>query len=118
MYELVPTKWFLDEFRLENGILTISTLIGNKISGPVDEMKIRIQTDKTERREVYVWHGKEKLTFKEMPGMLSDNEWDALFDIMASFPNYGTTIVGKIVKILGIILSIISILATCYFEFR
>ena len=110
MHTVNPQKWLLDEFRLENGILTISTLDGNMISGPVDEMKIRIQTDDYSGRVANVWYGKHKLKFKEMSGLLSDEEWSALFGTMSGFPNVGEAVVGKTVKVFGKIVTVLSMI--------
>lgn len=107
MYWMNPKSWLLDEFKLENGVLTVSTLKGNQLSASVTELKIRIQTDNYNRKEVYLRYGDEKLHFKEMPGMLSEEEWEELFKVIDSFPNMGRTAADKAVGVVGKILNVV-----------
>lgn len=107
MYWMYPKNWLLDEFKLDNGVLTVSTLKGNRLSAPVLELKIRIQTDNYDRKEVYLKYGDEKLHFKEMPGMLSEEEWEELFNVISSFPNMGRTASDKAVGVVGKILNVV-----------
>ena len=107
MYWMNPQNWLLDELKLENGVLTVSTLKGNRLSAPVLELKIRIQTDNYGRKEVYLKYGDEKLHFKEMPGMLSEEEWEELFNVISSFPNMGRTAADKAVGVVGKILNVV-----------
>ena len=106
VYWANPKGWLLDEFKVENGVLVISTMKGNQLVAPIEELSVRIQKDKYERKEVYVRHGEEKLHFKEIPGMLSDDEWEKLFEVLATFPDLGRTkadkIVGAAEKILNV----------------
>lgn len=106
IYWVNPKRWLLDEFKLEDGVLTLSTLKGNRLVAPIEELKIRIQKDKFERREVIVKHKDEKLLFKEIPGMMSQEEWDKLFLVMASFPDTGRTAADKVVGVVGKILEV------------
>ena len=117
VYDVNPKRWLLDEFKVENGVLTVSNLKGIVLTAPIDELKIRIQSDNYERREVFVRHNKEKLTFKEMPGMLTEDEWRELFDILNTFPNVGETAAGKILKILGVIMAVVGALAAIYIKY-
>ena len=110
MYWMNPKSWLLDEFKLENGVLTVSTLKGNRLLAPVGELKIRIQTDKYDRKEVYLRHEEEKLHFKEMPGMLSEEEWERLFGVLDSFPDTGRTTADKAFGVLSIILKVVKLL--------
>ena len=87
-------KRFLDEFKLENGVLSISTLSGDRIAGPADEMTIRLQSINEHR--VYVSHGGKKLLFIVVPGMLSDNEWNLLFEVIHGLPDVDGTLLEKI----------------------
>ena len=107
MYWMNPKSWLLDEFKLENGVLTVSTLKGNQLSASVAELKIRIQTDNYNRKEVYLRYGDEKLHFKEIPGMLSEEEWEELFKVIDSFPNMGRTAADKAVGVVGKILNVV-----------
>jgi hypothetical protein len=106
IYWVNPKRWLLDEFKLEDGVLTLSTLKGNRLVAPIEELKIRIQKDKSERREVIVKHKDEKLLFKEIPGMMSQEEWDKLFLVMASFPDTGRTAADKVAGVVGKILEV------------
>lgn len=106
MYWMNPKSWLLDEFKLGNGVLSVSTMKGNRLSAPVEELKIRIQTDNYGRKEVYLRHEDEKLHFKEMPGMLLDEEWEDLFKVLATFPDKGRTAADKVVGVVGKILNV------------
>ena len=87
MYWANPKSWRLDEFTITDDVLTFSTQNGKRISAPLEELSIKEQTDKYDRREVYVKHCNEKLHFKEIPGMLEEKEWDAIFEVLKAVPN-------------------------------
>ena len=100
MYWVNPKSWLLNEFTIDDNMLTVSTLKGNQIIAPIDELTIRVQTDNYDRKEVYVKWNNEKLHFKEMPGMLDDDDWEKLFEILLAFPNNGRTTLDKIQGVL------------------
>ena len=91
LYWANPKSWRLDKFTITDDVLTFSTQNGKRISAPLEELSIKEQTDKYDRREVYVKHGNEKLHFKEIPGMLEEKEWDAIFEVLKAVPNTTTS---------------------------
>lgn len=82
VYWANPKSWLLNEFRVSQGIIYISTMNGNSISAPVSECEFSYHKDNNERTEFYVQAGEEKLHFKEMPGMLEEAEWKIIKDFI------------------------------------
>lgn len=121
MYGTIDKNWLLDEFKLENGVLAVSTLDGRRLSAPVEELTIRFQTDTSNRREVYITHGDNQVHFIEIPGMLSNGEWNTLFSILSGFPNTGETVKEKLTSTVALILGIglpvvfVIVIACAYF---
>ena len=105
VYWVNPKSWRLDEFSIDNDTLCFKTQSGKEIKGKLEELKIRVQTDKYDRREVIIKKGKEKLHFKEIDGMLEDGEWDELFEILKSVPDTGMSTLGWITTIAKITLN-------------
>lgn len=66
---------------------------------PITELKIRVPTDKYDRKEVYVKYDKEKLHFKEIDGMLEDEEWEEIFTILDTVPDTGMTALSRITTV-------------------
>ena len=80
---LMPGSWMLDEFILENEILTIKCKNGNILESPLKDVIAKYQTDKYDRREFIVkTNDGQKLHFKEMSYMLEDEEWDKIAEIL------------------------------------
>lgn len=99
VYWVNPKSWRLDEFAVNDDILTFKTQAGKEITAPITELKIRVQTDKYDRKEVFVNHGKDKLHFKEIDGMLDEGQWEEIFDILESVPDTGMTTLGWITNV-------------------
>ena len=104
VYWVNPKSWLLDEFCINDEVLTIKTLAGKVISAPISELKIRVQTDKYERREVSITHEKAKLHFKEIDGMLDDEEWEEIFSILNNIPDHGLTTLSWITSVAKILI--------------
>lgn len=96
VYWVIPKSWQLDEFTINGDILTIRTKAGKNLSAPISELRIRIQKDKYDRHEVFVYLGEEKLTFKEIGYMLSDEEWQEILAILEAVPDNDVTKLGKV----------------------
>lgn len=101
VYWFNPKKWLLDEFTIKDGVLTVATKNGNRLSVPVEVVEVGYATDKYERKQFTLKHDNKKLSFNEMPGMLSDEEWEELLKVLESFPKYGLSTMGKVNKALG-----------------
>ena len=99
VYWFNPKSWLLDEFSIDNEILSFKTKAGKTITAPITDLRIRVQVDNYDRHEVYVTHGKEKLHFKEIGYMLSDEEWEEIFDILSLVPDTGITAMGWITAV-------------------
>lgn len=117
-YGTIDKNLLLDEFKLENGVLSVSTLDGRRLSAPIEELTIRFQTDENNRREAFVIHGDNQVSFIEVPGMLPDGEWNGLFEILSGFPNVGETKKEKfrssMALVLGIVLPIIVVICAVF----
>ena len=105
-----PRKVLLDEFIIKDGILTVTTKKGTSLSAPINEVEVGYSETNVGKAYTFKYNGK-KLTFAEMPEMLSDEEWAAIEEIVESFPNYGLSSYGAIQKAfyiaVGIVLLII-----------
>ena len=91
VYWFNPKSWLLDEFIIDGDTITIRTKAGKELKGKLRELRIRVQADKYERREVFIQKDKEKSHFKEIPWMLTDEEWDEIFEVLNSAPDSGAT---------------------------
>ena len=107
IYGTIEKNWLLDEFNLGNGVLNVSTLDGCRLSAPIEELTIRFQTEEGNRREAYITHGDNQVHFEEIPEMLSEGEWNAIFSILSGFPNVGETKQEKHKNSMAIILEIV-----------
>ena len=110
MENLYPKKMVLDEFIIKDGVLTVTTMKGNILSAPISEVEVGY-TDTQDGMAYTFKYGGKKLTFIEVPELLSDEEWERLKKIVKSFPNYGLSsmgAIGKAFRIVGVILLVIS----------
>lgn len=77
-----PKSWLLDELMVEGGTLTIVRKNGDRFEAPLCDVEATFAVDNYDRREVNVCCGAKKTRFKEIPGMLSEEEWDALIAML------------------------------------
>ena len=96
MYWFNPKSWLLNEFRVENGMIYISTMNGNNLSAPISDCKFTYQKDTYDRMEFQVKTGDEKLHFKELPGMLEEEEWTTIKDFIQKSCNTKLSGIGKV----------------------
>lgn len=73
-----PKSWLLDEFVIENGNVTVSRKNGSVFTAHISEINATFATDNYERREINMRSKSDKTRFKEIPGMLDDDEWNAI----------------------------------------
>ena len=106
VYWANPKSWILEDFIIEDDIIIIRVKSGNKVSAPIEELKIRTQTDKYGRRECYVQYKENKLHFKEISWMLTDEEWDELFAILNTVPDTGLTKIAWLTSIAKVLANI------------
>lgn len=111
VYWFNPKKWLLDEFTIKDGVLTVITKNGNSLSAPVEVVEVGYATDKYDRKEFTLKHNDKKLSFKEMPGMLADEEWEELLKVLESFPKYGLSTMGKVNKALEGVVKVMEFIA-------
>lgn len=101
VYWFNPKSWLLKEFKYEDGILYISVLNGNELTAPIEQCSFTYQEDKYDRMEIYVESGDKKLHFKEIPGMLEDDEWEFIKKFLQCQDMHMTGI-GKLSQVLSI----------------
>ncbi len=78
MYWVNPASWLLDEFSLRDGNLVIVRKNGDRFEAPLDSVEATFAVDNYDRREISVQAGEKTTRFKEIPGMLSEEEWNAI----------------------------------------
>ena len=100
MYWFNPKSWLLDELKIKDNVITVSVKNSHTLSCPLDQLKVRLQEDKYDRKEIYLSFGEEKIHFKEIPYMLSDNEWEDLIEKLQSLDDVGETKINKINRLL------------------
>lgn len=103
-----PKRVLLDEFYIKNGILTVSTKKGSFLSAPIKDVEVGY-TDTHFGKVFTLKYGDRKVNILVVSGMLSDEEWENINNIMASFPNYGLSTleaISDVLLIVGIIVFI------------
>ena len=100
MYWFNPKSWLLDELTISDDVIVVKLKNGKEFSSQLTDLKVRFQEDKYDRKEVYITNAQETIHFKEIPFMLSDDEWERLFDELESFENVGETKLNKINRLL------------------
>ena len=103
VYWFNPKSWLLKEFKYEDGILSISVLNGNELTAPIEKCTFKYQKDKYDRMEIYVYSGERKLHFKEIPGMLDDDEWDIIKKFLQYTGQLQLSEIGKLNQVMSII---------------
>lgn len=83
VYWVNPKSWLLDEFSIEDTVITVKVKNGKTLSAPVDQIRVKLQVDKSNRRECYLSTTTDKIHFKEITWMLTDEEWDEVFEIFS-----------------------------------
>jgi len=84
VYWINPQSWILDEFKLEDEVLTVKTKKGNFIQSSLSKISTKYSVDNYDRHEFHLKDdNKNKLHFKEIPGMLSDEEWELIISILS-----------------------------------
>lgn len=102
-----PKKILLDEFIVKDGVLTVTTRKGTSLTAPINEVEVGYAETDVGKSFTLKYNG-EKLTFAEMPEMLSDEEWGEIREIVESLPNYeGLSTYGGIQKAFYIALAIV-----------
>lgn len=80
VYWVNPKSWLLDEFKLSGDSLTIIRKDGHVFHSSLKNTRSSFTVDKYERRALKISNEEGgKTRFKEIPGMLSEEEWDLIF---------------------------------------
>ena len=99
VYWFNPKSWLLKRFQVDGEQIHIETMNGNILSASVNECVFRYQKDNYDRHEITVKSGNQKLHFKEIPYMLSDDEWEAIVNFCLTTGDSDMSTLGKITSI-------------------
>lgn len=98
VYWANPKSWLLDRLTVKEGNIEVVLKNGKTFKSPLSELKVRKQVDQYDRREVYLSYQKEKAHFKEIPGMLEDEEWGQVFKVLDAVKDSDISMLGKITQ--------------------
>jgi hypothetical protein len=82
VYWANPASWILDEFTIIDGTVTVTRKNGDRFDAPITAIDATFAVDNYDRREINIKCGDKKTRFKEIPGMLSEDEWNAIIDTL------------------------------------
>jgi hypothetical protein len=100
MYWFTPKSWLLEEFVFDGTNVTIKTKNGKKLTVERVDMTTKYSKDKYDRREFVVKSRYAKIKFKEIPGMLDDEQWQDICDILEASETTLSKFVGGVGKII------------------
>lgn len=86
-YWVNPKSWLLDEFSVNDDIVSIKCRNGDLLEASVADLTVKCSADKYMRREFTVFHAGRKIHFKEIPWMLKEEEWDCIAEIFGVMAN-------------------------------
>lgn len=98
VYWANPKSWLLDRLTIKDGIIEVVLKNGKTFKSPLSELKVRKQVDQYDRKEIYLSYQKEKIHFKEIPGMLEDEEWKQIFEVLDAVKDSDISMLGKITQ--------------------
>ena len=100
MYWFNPKSWLLDELVMKKDIVEVKLKNGDRFSCPYTGLKVRFQEDKYGRKEIFLSNTERTIHFKEIPYMLSDDEWEELFAKLESVDDMRETSLNKVSRII------------------
>ena len=106
VYWANPASWLLDEIKIADGTLTLVRKNGDRFDARLCDIGATYAVDRYERREVNIRCGEKKTRFKEIPGMLSEEEWN---EIIAAL-NPRKSGLGKLIDALGAVGDVLDVL--------
>lgn len=96
VYWANPKSWLLNRFTVKDGNIEVVLKNGNSFKCPLSELKVRKQVDQYDRKEVYLSYQNKKVHFKEIPGMLTEEEWKQIFKVLDAVKDSDVSVLGKI----------------------
>ncbi|WP_300812859.1 hypothetical protein [uncultured Bacteroides sp.] len=99
VYWANPKSWLLNRLSVKDGNIEVVLKNGKVFKSPLSELKVRKQVDQYDRKEVYLSYKNEKIHFKEIPGMLTEEEWTQIFDILDAVKDSDISLLGKMTQI-------------------
>jgi len=82
VYWANPKSWLLEEIRFEKGEIAVIRKNGAVFTSLLSNITAVYSTDNYSRREITIISDSDKTRFKEIPGMLTDNEWQEIVNIL------------------------------------
>lgn len=79
---MIPSRWKLDYIKLQNGTIEIANYKGEKLQGDINRVQINYSTDMYGRIFYTVLYEEQKISFFQLHGMLEDEEWKNIFDVL------------------------------------
>lgn len=101
VYWANPKSWLLKRFQVDGDQIRIETMNGNSLSAAINECVFKYQKDKYDRHEITVKSGNQKVHFKEIPYMLSDDEWESLLGFCMNRCSAKKSTLGKLSSVLS-----------------
>lgn len=106
-YHTMPKSWLLKRFQVDGETIYIELLNGKTFSAQIKECQFKWQQDKYKRYEIYVKNENQKIHFKEIAYMCSDDEWNTIISFILNAENSKETAASKIFSKVGIVKDII-----------
>mgnify|MGYP001088178651 CR=1 FL=1 len=99
VYWVNPKSWLLERLTIKDGDIEVVLKNGKIFKSPLSALKVRKQVDQYDRKEFYLSYQKEKIHFKEIPGMLEEEEWAQIFEVLDAVKDSDTSLLGKITQL-------------------
>ena len=111
LQKFLQMSWFsknyhLDELTVEIGQIYVLLKNGNSFQAPLSELKVRREEDKYERTTFHLAYNGKKIRFMTIPGMLKDEEWEKIKEILCSVKDSAMLTRGKVAGILDKVLNV------------
>lgn len=102
-YHTMPKSWLLKKFQVDGENIYIETLNGKTFSAQIKECKFRWQQDNYKRYEIFVKNENQKIHFKEIAYMCSDDEWNTIVNFCKNTEDSKETAASKIFGVISFI---------------
>lgn len=100
VYWANPKSWLLERLTVKDGSIEVVLKNGKIFKSPLSELKVRKQVDQYDRKEIYLSYQNEKIHFKQIPGMLTEEEWEQIFEVLDAVKDSDISTLGKITNVL------------------
>lgn len=98
VYWITPKSSRLKHFKVENEAITIECMNGSSLVAQIEDCEFTC-VENEYRHSVEIKHGGQKIRFQDIPGMLSDEEWQEIIAFCSSKDKSNHTILKALKKI-------------------